>query len=275
MSMAEPVSRWLERVRAQRPLVHNMTNIVVTNVVANALLAVGASPVMAYAPEEAADMARIAKALALNIGTLDERVVSAMLIAGHAANAAGVPVIFDPVGVGATAYRNETATRLIESVNLTVLRGNQGEIGFLLGAGGEVQGVDSLGSGEHLPRVMKEWAAARGCVAVATGPVDYVTDGTRVFTLHNGHALLSFITGSGCQATGLIGAFCGAAGALATVETYADACVAALTCLNVAGELAAGTASGPGGFQAALFDELYRLDGVTVDRLARVDFLEV
>lgn len=275
MDSAEPVSQWLDRVRKQRPLVHNITNIVVTNVVANALLAVGASPVMAYATEEVADMARIASALALNMGTLDDRVVRAMLSAGHAANAVGAPVVFDPVGVGATAYRNETATQLIESVKLTVLRGNQGEIGFLLGAGGEVQGVDSLRSGEQLPRAMKEWAAARGCVVIATGPVDYVTDGTRVFALRNGHSLLSFITGSGCQATGLIGAFCGVAGAAATVETYADASVAALTCLNVAGELAAGSAPGPGSFQAALFDELYRLDGATVDRLARVDLLEV
>lgn len=265
---------WLHRVRSERPLVHNITNLVVTNVVANALLAIGASPVMAYAAEEVADMARVARALALNMGTLDDRVVAAMVLAGRSANAAGVPVIFDPVGVGATAYRNETAASIVEKLALAVLRGNQGEIGFLVGAGGKVKGVDALAGGQGLPQAMKEWAREHDCVVIATGPVDYVTDGERVFALRNGHPLLSAITGSGCQATGIIAAFAGVVEPGATRAGYADAAVAALTCLNVAGELAAMSAAGPGSFQVAWFDELYRLEGETVCQRARVETLE-
>lgn len=268
------VSHWLEQVRATRPLVHNITNVVVTNVVANALLAIGASPVMAYADEEVGDMARIASALALNMGTLDRRVIQAMLIAGRSANFAGVPIVFDPVGVGATPFRNETAELIVTELHPTVLRGNQGEIGFMLGAGGEVKGVDSVSAGGLLPAAMKVWAAAHGSVVVATGEVDYVTDGNRVFELSNGHPLMSAITGSGCQATGLIGAFCGVIGGNTDASQVADACVAALTCINVAGELAALRAEGPGTFQAALFDALYHIDGPTVDSRAKISVLE-
>ncbi|MCL6452796.1 MAG: hydroxyethylthiazole kinase [Alicyclobacillus sp.] len=269
------VSSLLEEVRAKRPLVHNITNVVVTNVVANALLAIGASPVMAYAVEEVADMARIAGALALNMGTLDDRVVAAMRTAGEAANAAGVPVVFDPVGVGATPYRNDTASRILADIRLAVLRGNHGEIGFLLNAGGAVKGVDSAGASDALPRAMKAWAKAHGTVVVATGETDYVTDGDTVYALKNGHPLLAAITGSGCQATGVIGAFCGALPSDADAAAHAKACVAALTCFNVAGEVAAERAAGPGTFQAALFDALYHLDPQTVAARARVTRLEV
>lgn len=264
-------AHWLEKVRTKRPLVHNITNVVVTNIAANALLALGASPVMAYARQEVADMAKIADGLALNMGTLDEAVVEAMLLAGQSANEAGVPVVFDPVGVGATPYRNEVAALITEKLKLSVLRGNAGEIGVLLGAGGAVKGVDAAEAAQDLPDVMRHYAQQKGCVVIATGQTDYVTDGETVWELHNGHELLAAITGSGCMATAILGGFTGAAGRAADKKSYAEACVAALTCYNIAGEIAAENAKGPGTFQAALFDALYHLDGDKIKAKARIE----
>lgn len=273
--MSKPVkfdaANWLQKVRANRPLVHNITNVVVTNIAANALLSIGASPVMAYAKQEVADMARIAAGLALNMGTLDDQVVEAMLLAGQSANDAGVPVVFDPVGVGATPYRDAVAKTVLSRLNLAVLRGNQGEIGILLGAGGAVKGVDSSGASEHLKGAMLRYAKEHKCVVVATGETDLVTDGETIWSLHNGHTLLAAITGSGCMATALLGAFTGVAGRNSTVKEHAQAAIAALTCYNVAGELAAARAQGPGTFQADLFDALYHLDGQFVNERAIVE----
>ncbi|MBA4492900.1 hydroxyethylthiazole kinase [Paenactinomyces guangxiensis] len=263
-------AKWLEKVRRERPLVHNITNLVVTNIAANALLALGASPVMAYAKEEVADMAGIANGLSLNMGTLDEAVVEAMLIAGRAANEAGVPVVFDPVGVGATPYRNEVAKKITEELNISVLRGNAAEIGVLLGAGGEVKGVDAASATDSLGDFMKQYAKKKDCVVIATGKTDLVTDGDTIWQLHNGHELLTKITGSGCMATAILGAFAGIAGKEADVKSFAEASMAALTCYNVAGELAAEKSNGPGTFQAALFDALFKLEGERVNKRARV-----
>ncbi len=269
------IANWLEQVRSGRPLVHNITNLVVTNIAANALLAIGASPVMAYAKEEVADMAHIASALALNMGTLDDRVVEAMLIAGKAANAANVPVVFDPVGVGATLYRNQTAAKVVEQVHLTVLRGNGGEIGALLRAGGEVRGVDSVKIAPDLRRAMVEFARVHSTVVVVTGAEDYITDGNRFFILRNGHPLLAAITGSGCMLTALLGAFIGVVDKNAALATFADACVSCLTCYNIAGEIAAKRANGPGTFQSGLFDALYHLTGTEVEAQANIELASV
>jgi hydroxyethylthiazole kinase len=270
MSETIQVGQWLQKVRSEKPLVHNITNLVVTNIAANALISIGASPVMAYAKEEVADMAKIASALALNMGTLDNRVVDAMQIAGESANREGVPIVFDPVGVGATPYRNQVAEKLTRDLKLSVLRGNAGEISVLLGSGGAVKGVDSAGASGQLPQVMQTYAREHGCVVIATGPVDYVADGESVWALENGHPLLAAITGSGCMATALLGAFVGVAGRNQSVPVYAEASIAALTCYNIAGELAAARANGPGTFQAELFDALYSLDAVYVQNHARI-----
>lgn len=268
------IGNWLTRVRSERPLVHNITNLVVTNTAANALLSIGASPVMAYAHEEVADMARIAQALSLNMGTLTPDVVTAMRIAGKAANEAGVPIVFDPVGVGATPYRNEVASRLVDELQLTILRGNAGEIGIMIGAGGQVTGVDSTGANENLPISMKQYAKAHQTVVVATGAQDFVTDGTQVWKLGNGHPLFAAITGSGCSLTALLGAFMGVVERGQVLAVYAEAAIAAITCMNVAGELAAEIAHGPGMFQAALFDGLYRLTAEDVNRMARIELVD-
>jgi hydroxyethylthiazole kinase len=268
------IGTWLKEVRTQRPLVHNITNLVVNNTAANVLLAIGASPVMAYAHEEVADMAQIASALALNMGTLTPDIVAAMRLAGHAANRAGVPIVFDPVGMGATPYRTQVATDIVKELQCTVIRGNAGEIGLLIGSGGEVSGVDSKGASADLPLAMKRYAKEHRVVVAATGETDWVTDGEQLWKLENGHPLLAAITGSGCMLTALIGAFIGAAGREAGLATYAEAVVAAITCLNVAGEIAAQSAHGPGTFHAALFDALYNLQEGNVDAAAKVQLVE-
>ncbi|GMA65320.1 hydroxyethylthiazole kinase [Alicyclobacillus fastidiosus] len=262
---------WLDAVRRERPLVHNITNLVVTNIAANALLSVGASPVMAYAHEEVGEMASIAKALSLNMGTLTPDVVTAMRIAGRAAETKGVPIIFDPVGVGATAYRTQVATDLLRDVDVTVLRANAGEMSVLLGLAGEVKGVDALQADEALPTAMKHYALASSAVVIATGPVDLVTDGHTTWQLSNGHPLLAAITGSGCMLTALLGAFVGVVPEGSPLSTYAEACVAAITSYNVAAEQAAQKALGPGTFHMALFDCLYNLDSRAVDASAGVE----
>ncbi|KPV40874.1 hydroxyethylthiazole kinase [Alicyclobacillus ferrooxydans] len=269
------IGNWLTRVQNERPLVHNITNLVVTNTAANALLSVGGSPVMAYAHEEVADMARIARALSLNMGTLDPNVVTAMRLAGKSANNAGIPVILDPVGVGATPYRTSVATQLASELQLTVLRGNAGEIGLMVGAGGQVVGVDSSGSSNTLPIHMWEYARAHGTVVVATGEQDLVTDGQHMWKLGNGHPLLAIITGSGCSLTAILGAFIGVVERGSGLHVYAEATISAITCLNVAGEIAAETAHGPGTFQAALFDALYGLTEAQVNSRAKVELMEV
>jgi hydroxyethylthiazole kinase len=268
------VGNWLREVRTKRPLVHNITNLVVNNTAANALLAIGASPVMAYAHEEVADMARIASALAMNMGTLTPEVVVAMRLAGAAANRAGVPIVFDPVGMGATPYRTQVANEIVRELECTVIRGNAGEIGLLVGSGGEVSGVDSKGASADLPLAMKRYAKEHRVVVAATGETDWVTDGEQIWKLENGHPLLAAITGSGCTLTALIGAFIGAAGQGAGSREYAEAVVAAITCLNVAGEMAAQSANGPGTFQVALFDALYCLQERDVETAAKVQLLE-
>ena len=275
MKVEFDAARWLEQVRSERPLVHNITNLVVTNIAANVLLSIGASPVMAYARQEVGDMARIAHGLSLNMGTLDDGVVEAMLLAGRAANQAGVPVVFDPVGVGATPYRTEVADTVVTQLQLTVLRGNAGEIGILLGAGGEVKGVDAAAVAGNLGEAMVRFAKEHKCVVVATGATDYVTDGTSLWELNNGDPLLAAITGSGCMATALLGAFTGVVGKQASLRDYALASIAALTCYNVAGELAAARSQGPGSFQVNLFDALYHLDGSYVNEQARVSELTI
>src|ERR687885_1742375 len=175
--------------RERKPLVHQITNYVVMNETANATLALGALPVMAHAREEVEEMVSLAGALVLNIGTLSPHWVEAMLAAGRAANERGIPVVLDPVGAGATAYRTETAKRILDEVRVTVLRGNPGEVATLVGRAAEVRGVESMGAGESGADLARTAARALGCVASVTGPVDHVSDGERDIAVANGHEL--------------------------------------------------------------------------------------
>src|SRR5438874_9981967 len=187
----------LRELRERKPLIHQITNYVVMNETANATLALGALPVMAHAPEEVEEMVGLASALVLNIGTLSGHWIEAMLLAGRAASARGVPVVLDPVGAGATAYRTETARRILDEVRVTVLRGNAGEVATLVGVDAEVRGVESIAAADDAAELAKRAATELGLVASVTGPVDHVSDGVSVAAIANGHPLLASITGTG------------------------------------------------------------------------------
>ena len=254
----------LRLVRERKPLVHQITNYVVMNETANATLALGALPVMAHAREEVAEMARIAGALVLNIGTLSPHWVEAMAIAGRAANDAGVPVVLDPVGAGATSYRTETAKRILGEVDVAVVRGNAGEVATLVGVDAEVRGVESIAAADDAAAIARAAATSLGVVTSVTGPVDHVSDGERSAAITNGHPLLATVTGTGCMSSAITGCF------LAVAEPF-DAAVAALVAFGVAGEDAARDAKGPGSFHVGLYDALAALDPDTLDGRARVE----
>lgn len=255
----------LRTLREQKPLVHQITNFVVMNETANATLALGALPVMAHAVEEVEEMVGIASALVLNIGTLSERWVEAMLLAGRAASARGIPVVLDPVGAGATKYRTDTARRILDEVDVTVLRGNAGEVATLVGAKAEVRGVESMGVGLEPAELAREAGSQLRLVASVTGPVDHVSDGERVLAVANGHSLLAAVTGTGCISSALTGCFLAA-----EPEEPLDAAAEALAALGVAAEDAADGAAGPGTFHARLYDALAALDPDTLDGRARI-----
>jgi hydroxyethylthiazole kinase len=255
----------LASLRAQKPLIHNITNYVVMNETANAILALGALPVMAHAREEVEEMAGLAGALVINIGTLSPDWVDAMLAAGKAASARGLPVVVDPVGAGATSYRTETSKRLLDELDVTVLRGNAGEIATLVGVEAEVRGVESMGAGGDPADLAREAARTLGVVASVTGPVDHVSDGDTVVRVENGHELLGLVTGTGCMSTALTGCFLAA-----KPDRPLEAAAEALAAFGVAGEVAAGQARGPGSFHAALYDALYQLQPNDLDGRARI-----
>ncbi len=254
----------LRRLRERKPLIHQITNYVVMNETANATLALGALPVMAHAREEVEEMVGFAGALVLNIGTLSPAWVDAMLAAGRAANERGVPVVLDPVGVGATRYRTETARRILDEVKVSVLRGNAGEVATLLGVAAEMRGVESIGAGGDAADLAREAGRSLGLVASVTGPVDHVSDGETVVAIANGDAMLATITGTGCMSSAITGCF------LAVADSPLDGAVEALVAFGVAGEDAAVGAKGPGSFHANLYDALAALDPATLDGRARV-----
>jgi hydroxyethylthiazole kinase len=258
----------LAAIREHKPLVHNITNFVVMNETANATLALGALPVMAHAAEEVEAMTRIASALVLNIGTLSADWVDAMLLAGGAAGELRIPVVLDPVGAGATEYRTSTARRILDVVDVTVLRGNAGEIATLVGAHAEVRGVESIVAGLEAAELARTAAQRLEVVVSVTGVVDHVSDGRRVLSVANGHELLSTVTGTGCMSSALTGCFLAAKPA-APLEAAAEA----LAAFGVAAEDAAAGAAGPGTFHAHLYDALYALDPAHLDERTRIEEL--
>jgi hydroxyethylthiazole kinase len=257
--------RTLARIRAERPLVHQITNYVVMNETANATLALGALPVMAHAVEEVEEMVGLASALVLNIGTLSPHWIEAMVLAGRAAGARGVPIVLDPVGAGATRYRTDTARGLLAELPIAVLRGNAGEVATLVGIEAEVRGVESIASSSDAAELAREAADTLQLVASVTGPVDHVSDGERVAAVANGHELLAAVSGTGCMSTAITGAFLAA-----EPDKPFEAAVEALAAFGVAGEDAAAGARGPGTFHANLYDALAGLDPDELDRRSRV-----
>lgn len=260
-------SEKMKRVRDTCPLVHHITNYVTVNDCANMCICAHGSPVMTDAIEDVPDMVSIASSLVLNIGTLNERTVDSMLLAGSVAKDAGIPVVFDPVGIGATPYRTIVVEKILDKVRPDIIKGNSGEMGILTGAGGDVRGVDSIGTSDGLADSMRSWASEHECILISTGTRDLVTDGDKVYGLCNGSSMMETVSGTGCMLSSVVGVYAGAHG------MDAEAMVTAVTMFNVASEIAAEGAQGPGSFKMNLFDAVYSIDADTVMKKANVKML--
>jgi hydroxyethylthiazole kinase len=263
--LAEKAGENLKQVRERKPLVHNITNYVVMNSTANALLACGASPVMAHAVEEVEEMVALAGALVINIGTLSTPWIDSMMTAGIKANALQIPVILDPVGSGATELRTQTAKRLIKEITFSVIRGNASEILSLSSEKSKAtKGVDAVHSVDQALATAISMAKELDTTLAITGEEDLITDGTTAFRVSNGHPMMVNLTGTGCMATAIIGAF------LAVTPESLEAATTALSFFGLAGEKAAAQSKGPGSFQTALLDVLYLMTEEELKSGARI-----
>ncbi|MCL2475114.1 MAG: hydroxyethylthiazole kinase [Chloroflexi bacterium] len=265
----QEISCILEAVREQKPIVHHITNYVTVNDCANVTLAIGASPIMADALEEIDDIGSISSSLVINIGTLNERTVKSMLLAGQKANERCIPVILDPVGAGASALRNQTVEKLLQEVKITVLRGNMSEIGFIAGVQKGARGVDAAHNKDSLENsaaMVQEFAQKLNCVVAATGAIDILSDGQRMFYIKNGQAVLGGITGTGCMCTSLIASFCGAG------KDYLSAAAGGLLCMGIAADLAwpKTQKAGLGSLRMAIIDELSHMQSGTIEQYANI-----
>jgi hydroxyethylthiazole kinase len=262
---AKEIIRDLELVRRQAPLVHNITNYVAMNSTANALLAVGASPVMAHAIEEVEEMVAIAAALVVNIGTLSGPWVAAMEKAVRAAGGRGIPIVHDPVGAGATPFRTRTVRFLLQAAPPAIIRGNASEI---IAAGGDfagTKGVDSTVSSESALASAQWLSREYGCTVCISGETDYIVAGDAVSMVHNGHPLMPRVTGLGCTASALCAAFA------AVDADRARAAVSAMAVMGIAGEIAAEKSAGPGSMQVNFLDALFKLEGADIERRLRLE----
>lgn len=254
MNHADRAWRHLQACREQAPLIHNITNFVSMDVVANVLLALGASPAMVHAEEEVADFVALADALVVNMGTLQPAWARSMEKASGRARELAKPWVLDPVGAGATHYRTLVAADLAQG-GPTVIRANATEVLALAGAaGGPTRGVDTSHAPEAALDAARELARALRCVVAVTGGVDHVTDGERLLRVTGGHPMMTRVTAIGCAASSVIGAF------LAIDDDALQAAACALAVIGLAGERAAARSAGPGSLRLNLIDELYNLD---------------
>lgn len=269
------ISELLEEVKQKRPLVHHITNYVTVNDCANAVLAIGGSPVMADDTGEVRDIVSISSALVLNIGTLNEKTIESMIIAGKRANELGIPVVFDPVGAGATRLRDKTSNRIIKEIKLAVIRGNMSEIKAISGITSSTRGVDASEEDMLSPDNLdygKSIASALShrldCTVAITGPVDIVAGKDGVCFIENGDKMLSMITGSGCVCTSLIAVYCG------VTSNYLDAAVAGVITMGLAGEMARESMvennAGSGAFRVRLIDSLSCITAKDIQKRGRV-----
>jgi hydroxyethylthiazole kinase len=266
--MAVKSSLLLERVRTEKPLVHHLTNWVTIYDCANIVKVFGASPVMAHACEEAAEMAGIAGALVLNIGTLTSDLVEAMLIAAKAANRKGIPAVLDICGAGANTFRDEKCFEILENAKVDIIKGNASEVARIAGEDVQTRGVDAAKVEKNLVQLAVDLARRRSCTVVITGAEDIVADSSRVLLVKNGHPMMAHIVGTGCMAASMIGTFA------AVEKDLALASAAGLACYEIAAEIAAREARGPGSFKVDLFDAAFNLDADTVDRMQKVERIE-
>jgi hydroxyethylthiazole kinase len=256
----------IQRIRAEAPLVHNITNYVVMNTTANALLALGASPVMAHAIEEVEEMVGYARALVLNIGTLSAPWVEAMVRAGLEAGRRAIPIVFDPVGSGATSFRTAVARRMLGEVSPTILRGNASEIRSLIHAEQGTKGVDSTHTPEETIEAARALAIRYHCTVAVSGEIDVIVGHDSIIRVANGHPMMPRVTGMGCTATALTGAF-------ASVNKIPFRAAAhAMTLMGIAGEMAAERSAGPGSFQMNFLDILYLIQESDIERRVKMEW---
>ncbi|SKA78414.1 hydroxyethylthiazole kinase [Caloramator quimbayensis] len=264
METCKKIGELLCSLREKNPLIHNITNYVTVNDCANITLAIGASPVMADDINEVKDMVSLASSLILNIGTLNKRTVESMIEAGKRANELNIPIILDPVGAGATKYRTENANRIIDEIKLSVVRGNISEIKTLYGLETQTKGVDAsepISSSRdeltEIKEIARNFAKKFNTICAITGATDIITDGKTIYSVTNGHKIMSKITGTGCMCTSLIGSYLGAA------DNYLLAALSGIVSMGIAGEKAFEKMNkndeGTGSFKTYLIDSIYKL----------------
>ncbi len=263
-------------VRTTVPLVHNITNYVTVNDVANVLLACGASPIMSDEPRDVADITAICGGLNINIGTLNERTIEGMFTAGKKANELGHPILLDPVGAGASALRTDTAIRLMEELELTVIRGNISEIKTLAFGSGTTKGVDAdvadAVTEENLSEAVtfvKSFGKKNGCIVAVTGAIDLVSDGEACYVIRNGRPQMGKITGTGCQLSGMMTAF-----VAANPENRLEAAAAAVCAMGLAGEIGWSRmeeGDGNSTYRNRMIDAVYHMDAEVLEKGARYE----
>lgn len=257
MDILNNIANDLLMMRAKKPLVHSITNYVVMNETANAILCLGALPIMAHAAEEVEEMVGITGALVLNIGTLEPKWIDAMELAGKRANERNVPVILDPVGAGATKLRTDACKRLLDNVKVSIVRGNVGEVATLAGIESEVRGVESISASEGSEAIARKFASGYGCTVAITGPVDVVSDGKSLARISNGHAMMAKVVGTGCISSTMVASF-----AAVDPDPF-TAAVGGLVVFGLAGEMAVNVSGEkPGTFHVELYNAL---DAITLD----------
>ena len=261
-------SNYLKKLREQSPLIHNITNIVVANYVANGLLSIGASPIMSSAIEEMDELPAICQALVINIGTLTQPQVKAMIKAGKSANKNKTPVVLDPVGVGATTFRQRSVQTLLSEIKFDLIRGNAGEIAYLAQVNWSAKGVDAGEGNADLSQIAKDVAIKYNCIVAISGEIDYISDGIKVAKIDNGTQLFPKITGSGCLLSAVCGAF------LTLGENNFDLTINACTSYAIAGQIAQENleSNQTGQFYIGLLDSLAKIDDETVQKYAKVSF---
>jgi len=259
------VYSFLEAVREKKPLVHHLTNWVTIYDCAQVVKSFGASPVMAHAPEEVADMAGLASALVLNIGTLTSEFIKSMKIAARAANNRNIPVVLDVCGAGATAFRNKKSFELIDATRISIIKGNGSEVARIAGRDVHTRGVDATDVRADLREIASFLAKERRCTVVITGKEDIVADFKTMYVVQNGNEMMSRVVGTGCMAASVIGTFVGA-----SPHDPIVAAAAGLSCFGIAAELAAKKCGGPASFKQELLDCVYHLSKNDVVSMQRV-----
>ena len=260
----------LNYVRDVHPLIHSITNLVTINDVANMIIACGASPIMAIDPNEVQEITAIAGGLNLNIGTLQERTVEAMLLSGKTANAKGIPVILDPVGVGASQFRKTTIRTLLKNIRFSLIRGNAAEIRCLKEESGEQKGIDGQEKGtlDTFISLARDLSLKTGAVVIMSGETDIVTDGDRTCLIYNGHPMMKDVSGTGCMLSGMIASFCGA-----DPDHLFESCCAAVMTMGIAGEKAYEKQIGNATYRTGIIDAVYCMKESDLKESGRYEML--